>query len=296
MTVVATSTKQRIYDRARCDENVAALAKGEIPQNLPSAKRNFASAETQKEWWFHYGWNRDGDVPAALPAKNTTIRKVQINDAYDIGRWWWRATDGIRETTWPGVYNRSRLPGHPFISNDHDWDCYAISGQTVTFLLPDEPWNHLEFNGGAFGNMTLLTPDVSEDAVRRSGLDGTTLPGKTLFERPKGQETTFHDFAEPMTGGKLRFTNVEQETPIGEFAAYYVHPGDPPEGVVQLRYRLSAGTISGRQSKPRTAGCLYSRSLSLRRALADRGHAGRRWWQPSRSLSRREHSNRKRRP
>ena len=68
------------------------------------------------------------------------------------------------------------------------------------------------------------------------------LPAKTLFDRPSGQETTFHDFAAPVTGGKLRFTNVEQETPIGEFSAYYVHPGDPPQGIVQLKYRLSAGT------------------------------------------------------
>ena len=103
---------------------------------------------------------------------------MQINDAYDIGRWWWRATDGIRETTWPGVYNRSRLVGRFDYFQLPDWDCYAISGKTVTFIMPDEPWNHLEFSGGAFGNMTLLTPDVSVDAVRRSGLDGTTLPGQ----------------------------------------------------------------------------------------------------------------------
>jgi hypothetical protein len=229
----------RIYDRALSDENVASLAAGDTPRNIPSVTRSFASAETQKEWWFHYGWNRPGDIPAPLPATNTTIRKVQINDAFDIGRWWWRATDGIRETTWPGVYNRSRLPGRFDYFQLPDWDCYAISGKTITFILPEEPWNHLEINGGAFGNLTLLTPDVSEDAVRRSGLDGTVLPGKTLFERPSGQETTFHDFSSPMIGGKLRFTNVEQETPIGEFSAYYVHPGEPPEGIVQLKYRLS---------------------------------------------------------
>jgi len=233
----------RIYDRALSDENVASLANGETPQNIPAVNRSFASEGTQKEWWFHYGWNRPGDIPAELPAPNTTIRKVQINDAYDIGRWWWRATDGIRETTWPGVYNRSRLTGRFDYFQLPDWDCYAISGKTVTFIMPEEPWNHLEFSGGAFGNITLLTPDVSEDAVRRSGLDGTTLPGKTLFERPSGQETTFHDFSAPITGGKLRFTNVEQETPIGEFSAYYVHPGDPPAGIVQFKYRLSTSTI-----------------------------------------------------
>ena len=232
----------RIYDRAFSDENVTALFKGETPQNIPPVARSLANAATQQEWWFHYGWNRSGDIPAPLPAANTTIRKVQINDAFDIGRWWWRANDGIRETTWPGVYNRSRLVGRFDYFQLPDWDCYAISGKTITFIMPEEPWNHLEFNGGAFGNMTLLTPDVSVDAVRRSGLDGTTLPGKTLFERPSGQETTSHDFSTPITGGKLRFTNVEQETPIGEFSAYYVHPGDPPQGIVQLKYRLSAAT------------------------------------------------------
>jgi hypothetical protein len=232
----------RIYDRALSDDNVTSLAKNETPQNIPNVTRSLANAKTQKEWWFHYGWNRSGDIPAPLPATDTTIRKVQINDAYDIGRWWWRATDGIRETTWPGVYNRSRLTGRFDYFQLPDWDCYAISGKAVTFILPEEPWNHLEFNGGAFGNMTLLTPDVSEDAVRRSGLDGKELPGKTLFERPSGQETTFHDLSSPVTGGKLRFTNVEQETPIGEFSAYYVHPGAPPEGIVQLRYRLTTHT------------------------------------------------------
>ena len=230
----------RIYDRALSDGDVAGLAKGETPKNLPAVTRSFANSDAQKEWWFHYGWNRPGDVPTPLTSASTVVRKVQINDAYDIGRWWFRGIDGIRETTWPGVYNRSRLVGRFDYFELPDWDCYAISGKTVTFVMPSEPWNHLEFSGGAFGKMDMLTPDVSADAVRRAGLDGKMLPAKTLFDRPSGQETTFHDTAAPVSGGKLRFTNVEQETPIGEFSAYYVHPGTPPEGTVQLRYRLSA--------------------------------------------------------
>ena len=232
----------RIYDRALSDENVAALAKGDTPKNLPALNRSLANAAAMKEWWFHYGWNRPGDIPTPLTTASTVVRKVQINDAYDIGRWWYRAIDGIPETTWPGVYNRSRLVGRWDYFQLPDWDCYAISGKAVTFLMPQEPWNHLEFSGGAFGKMDLLTPDVSEDAVRRAGLDGKELPAKTLFDRPSGQETTVHDFATPVTGGKLRFTNVEQETPISEFSAYYVHPGNPPEGTVQLRYRLVAAS------------------------------------------------------
>jgi hypothetical protein len=230
----------RIYDRPLSDENVAALARGETPQSIPSVTRSFANADAQKEWWFHYGWNRPDDIPTPLTSASTVVRKVQINDAYDIGRWWFRGMDGIRETTWPGVYNRSRLVGRFDYFQLPDWDCYAISGKTITFIMPNEPWNHLEFSGGAFGKLDLLTPDVSVDAVRRAGLDGKMLPAKTLFDRPSGQETTIHDFAEPVTGGKLRFTNVEQETPIGEFSAYYVHPGAPPDGILQLRYRLSA--------------------------------------------------------
>jgi hypothetical protein len=229
----------RIYDRALSDDNVATLAKGDTPQTIPALKLSPANSDAMKEWWFHYGWNRPGDIPTPLTTASTVVRKVQINDAYDIGRWWFRGMDGIRETTWPGVYNRSRLVGRWDYIQLPDWDCYAISGKTITFIMPNEPWNHLEFSGGAFGKMDLLTPDVSEDQVRRAGLDGTVLPAKTLFERPSGQETTFHDYATPMTGGKLRFTNVEQETPIGEFSAYYVHPGNPPEGMVQLRYRLT---------------------------------------------------------
>ncbi len=232
----------RIYDRALSDGNVASVAKGEMPQNIPPVTRNLANADAQKEWWFHYGWNRTGDIPTPLTSASTVVRKVQINDAYDIGRWWFRGIDGIPETTWPGVYNRSRLVGRFDYFQLPDWDCYAISGKTVTFMMPKEPWNHLEFSGGAFGKMDLLTPDASEEAVRRAGLDGKMLPAKTLFDRPSGQETTFHDVAMPVTGGQLRFTNVEQETPIGEFSAYYVHPGNPPEGTVQLRYRLSAST------------------------------------------------------
>jgi hypothetical protein len=232
----------RIYDRPLSDENVAALARGETPQSIPSVPRSFANADAQKEWWFHYGWNRPDDIPTPLTSASTVVRKVQINDAYDIGRWWFRGMDGIRETTWPGVYNRSRIVGRFDYFQLPDWDCYAISGKTITFIMPNEPWNHLEFSGGAFGKLDLLTPDVSVDAVRRAGLDGKMLPAKTLFDRPSGQETTIHDFAEPVTGGKLRFTNVEQETPIGEFSAYYVHPGAPPDGTLQLRYRLSANT------------------------------------------------------
>ncbi len=220
----------RIYDRALSDENVAALAKGETPQNIPPVTRTMEAKDAQQEWWHRYGWNRANDIPAPLTSAATVVRKVEIHDVYDLKRWWWKATDGIRETTWPGVYNRSRLVGRNDYFQLPDWDCYSLSGKAVTFNMPDEPWNHLEISGGAWGEMALL----KHDAAR--GTDAETR----LFDRPKGQETTFHQFDEPVTGEKLRFTNVEQETPIGELSAYYVHPGAEPKGVAQLRYKLTS--------------------------------------------------------
>ena len=221
----------RIYDRMLSDDNIAALARNQTPRDIPALARNLSSKDWQQEWWFRYGWNRPGDVPPPLAERYTTVRKVEIHDAYDLKRWWWRATDGIRETTWPGVYNRSRLPGRNDYFQLPDWDCYSLSGKAMTFFMPDEPWNHLEIAGGAWGNMTLLRFDLE----KRASVE------KSLFERPKGQEKTFHRFDEPITGQKIRFTNVEQETPIGELAAYYVHPGKEPDGIAQLRYRLTAG-------------------------------------------------------
>jgi hypothetical protein len=214
----------RIYDRMLSDDNIASLARGETPRSIPELSPSLT------EFRYHYGWNRPNDYPAPLSTPSTVVRKVEIHDVYDLKRWWWKATDGIRETTWPGVYNRSRLPGRNDYFQLPDWDCYSLSGKAVTFFMPDEPWNHLEISGGAWGAMTLLAwdPEKHENVE------------KNLFERPKGQERTFHQFAQPVTGQKIRFTNVEQETPIGELSAYYVHPGREPSGIAVLKYRLTA--------------------------------------------------------
>ena len=245
----------RIYDRMLSDDNIAGLAKNQIPQEIPPLVRTVAAgappaeaaapvlpAEAgkdsgsghatnwQQEWDLKYGWNRPGDEPVLLDEEFTTIRKVEIHDVFDLGRWWWRATDGIRETTWPGVFNRSRLIGRDDYFELPDWDCYSLSGKTITFSMPDEPWNHLEIAGGAWGTWTLLAHD------KEKASDSET----TLFVRPKGQEITYHQIDSPITGQKIRFVNVEQEQPIGELSAYYVHPGTEPTGVAILRYKLTS--------------------------------------------------------
>jgi len=83
----------RIYDRMLSDDNIAGLARNQTPRDIPALARNLSSQDWQSEWWFRYGWNRPGDVPPPLAERYTTVRKVEIHDAYDLKRWWWRATD-----------------------------------------------------------------------------------------------------------------------------------------------------------------------------------------------------------
>jgi hypothetical protein len=218
----------RIYDRMLSDENVASLAKGVAPSEIPPSTRDLSRPEWRDEWWLRYGWNRAGDAPPYIDAAQTSVRKVEIHEVFDLKRWWWKGTDGIRETTWPGVYNRSRLPGRDDYFQLPDWDCYSLSGKAVTFTLPDEPWNHLEISGAAWGRMK------TEGEL-----------GQVLFERPKGQEKTFHRPGSTLRGQKITFENVEQEQPIGELSAYNVAAGAEPPGSVKLAYVLSAESASG---------------------------------------------------
>ena len=222
----------RIHDRMLSDDNIASLARGDGLRGLPGLERSLATPLSQHAWAFRHGWNRDDDLPPRLTAASTVIRKVEIHDVYDLKRWWWRGTDGIRETTWPGVYNRSRLPGRNDYFQLPDWDAYSLSGQSVTFMLPDEPWNYLSISGGAWGELSWLDADA---------MSARTY--STLLQRPARQEKTVHLLATPLGAGRLQFTNVEQETPIGELSAYYMHDGNEPQGIAQLRYR-----VSGRRS------------------------------------------------
>ena len=213
----------RVYDRMLDPAAIAGLARNAEPALAALPPRRLADPGTGAEWRWRFGWNRPDDPPPGLPAAATAVRKVEIHDAFDLKRWWWKACDGIRETTWPGVYNRSRLPGRNDYFQLPDWDCYVESGRSITFVLPDEPWNHLEVSGPAWGTFDLLDPSGSP---------------RRLFERPRGQEKTVHRLAVPLAGGRLRFTNVEPETPIEELSVCNVTAGREPAGRPTLAYRV----------------------------------------------------------
>jgi hypothetical protein len=242
-----------IYDRMLTDAEVANLAGGADPARVatPSPARNLTDSRWRDEWLLRYGWNRPGDVPKYLCDPTTSVRKVEIGDVYDLKQWMWKGTDGIRETTWPYVYNMSRIPGRWDYFTLPDWNCYSLSGKTVTFTMPDEPWNHIEIAGAAHGSASLL-------AFCTEGSADIKTP---LFDRPAGQERTFHRFDDAVTGGKVQFTNVLQETPIGEFQAYHVSDVRAPAGTHSLYYSVNTTTGTSQDELARLTGHIAGRYL-----------------------------------
>ncbi len=221
----------RIYDRMLADSDVATLAKGDGLAALTALPaRTMDDKRSRDEWNLRYGFNHPDNPPPYYAGQKVSVRKVEISDAYDMKRWWWKATDGIRETTWPGVYNRSRLPGRNDYFQLPDWDCYVDSGKAITFIMPEEPWNQIEISGAAWGKMELLKPDGANDGPAES----------ILFRRGKGNDKTINTLPVAIKGRKIRFTNDEQEEPIGELVAYNVTPGREPAGTAKLAYRLTA--------------------------------------------------------
>ena len=225
----------RIYDQALNSSQVAVLAKGNVPEVAPF-HRTIDRPVYASEWRLRYGWNRPGDLPPALEEGTTAVRKVQILETYDLKRWWWKANDGIRETTWPGVYNRSRIIGRNDYFQLPDWDCYSLSGQEVRFDMPDEPWNHIEFSGGADGRIWVGHTEQTPDFIRQAG-----------------QERTFHRTPRTVTAGAVHFKNNVQETPIGEFDTYYVTAAEAPKGIGRLEYVF---TGAGNPDNPNVTGIL----------------------------------------
>lgn len=210
-----------IFDRALDDAGIAALARHAEPAAGPLA-RSLADKALRNAWWLRRGWTKG--APPYLKSASTAIRKVEFTDARDIKQWMWKGTDGIRETTWPNVYNRSRLPGRHDYFELPDWNVYSTGGRTLTLTLPNEPFNRIEIEGAAFGTLSYL----GSGETRR------------LLDRKAGLERTTTDTGEAFHGGKLRFDNKVPETPIQEIAAYYVAPGGPPADAFALSYTIDA--------------------------------------------------------
>ncbi len=214
----------KIYDRALDAAAIAALARN-APTETAAPVATLDDPATHAAWRLRYGWNRDKDLPPYLSAPSTSIRKVEFTDAKDLKEWMWRANDGIPETTWPGVYNRSRLEGRNDYFQLPDWNTYVEGGKALKLSLPNEPINRLEIQGAAYGDLT-WTPTGGQ--------------ASKLGSRAKGQARTVNTLAQPLTGGVLTFTNTDQETPIQELWAYNVTAGAEPKDAFKMSYTVRA--------------------------------------------------------
>ena len=206
----------RIFDHALGGEAVAALDAGKQSAE-PAVSRSLGDPAVRTEWLTRYGWT--AEMPVALTAAATAIHKVEVTAAWDIKERMMGASDGIAETTWPGVYNRSKLPGRHDYFELPDWNVYVEGGKVVTFDLPDEAWNHIEFTGAAHGTLT---------AVGAKGME-------KIATRPNGVERDAYQIATHI-GGKLRFDNDVQETPIQEVGFYNITSGGEPAHAIKLSY------------------------------------------------------------
>ncbi|WP_380787852.1 LamG-like jellyroll fold domain-containing protein [Sphingomonas sp. R86521] len=212
----------RVYDHMLAATDVAALA----DKRDPAAAAPVDMAAQRKAWLHRYGWDRAS--PPVLDAAVTRVRKVEFADAKDLKQWMWKGVDGIAETTWPGVYNRSRLPGRDDYFELPDWNTYVEGGKRYDLTIPPgERVNRVEIRGAAYGSL-----DWSDGAKSVS-----------LAKRPQGVVRSVDSIA-PRTGGRLSFTNVMQEQPIQEIWAYDIGAGTEPAGSFKLSYVVNAATAT----------------------------------------------------
>ncbi len=123
--------------------------------------------------------------------------------------------------------------------------------------MPDEPWNQLEIAGAAWGTARLgSSADGRGPRAVRPSQGHRSGPSTACRARCADRRVTF--------------TNAEQETPIGEFGAYYVSATREPDGIGKLAYRLSASAEPSSAQRADGAGV-------HQRAATPRTNA-QRWW------------------
>ena len=203
----------RVYDRMLDAAGAAALAARQEPvlAAAPDTGRRAA-------WLHRYGWDRS--APPLLDAPVTRVRKVEFADARDQKQWMWKGVDGIAETTWPGVYNRSALPGRHDYFELPDWNTYVEGGRAYDLAVPaGERFNQVEIRGAAYGALS--------------------WNGQRLADRPEGVVRSVTRTSTRI-GGTLRFANRMAEQPIQEIWAYDVGAGTVPAGSLSLDYTVRA--------------------------------------------------------
>ncbi|MFN3435212.1 MAG: LamG-like jellyroll fold domain-containing protein, partial [Sphingomonas sp.] len=204
----------RVYDHMLAPADVAALAAKREPAS--PAPRDAAAERTA--WLHRYGW--DTGAPPVLGDPATRVRRIEFADARDLKEWMYKGVDGIAETTWPGVYNRSKLPGRDDYFELPDWNVYVEGGKRYDLTVPaGQRFNRVEIRGAAYGD--LLWND------------------RKVAGRSRGVVRSV-DALPDRTGGTLSFVNTMQEQPIQEIWAYDVAAGAEPASSFKLAYTINA--------------------------------------------------------
>lgn len=212
-----------IFDRMLGDAQVKALASLQMPELEPLPCRTLEDETTRLEWMRRFGFDA-ATLPAPISHPFTHVRKVEIHNAWDMKRWWMKGCDGIRETTWPGVYNRSRLPGRTDYFVLPDWDCYSVSGKEITFEpVADEYFNQIEISGSAHGVLRIHGRMEEQLTVRRESSERSVLR-----------------LDEPVRNVSVTFTNDEIEEPIGDITLLQVEAGMAPENTRREGFTFGA--------------------------------------------------------
>lgn len=217
----------RVHDRALDAAAIQALAEGREPVSVPAAPDGWA------RWAHRNGFDRTDDPPPYLSDAVTRIRKVEFTEQRDVAQRMWKGNDGIRETTWPGVYNRSRLAGRHDYFTLPDWNVYSTGGKSGTWFLSDEPFNQVEIQGAAYGKLGWI-----KGATLPAGNGQVTADGNLLARRRQGVERSTTRLKQDAAGGALRFVNEVPETPIQEIGAYHIGPGQAPAGLGDFHFKL----------------------------------------------------------
>ena len=214
----------RIYDRMLSDENMLELASCKPLTDVPSVPASMESPEVRQEWYQRYGWDH-ADAQPQYYTGNVSARKVMPVTAFERGLWTYKTMDGIRETAWPNMFNRSRLPGRNDYFQLPDWNCYYDSGKEIIWTMPSEKYNHIEIEGSAFGTLSVVGRNEE----------------KPLAERKRFRQYTVTDLDTPLQGKKIHFRNVVLEEPISSFGAYYVKRGNAPADPKRIEtFRINA--------------------------------------------------------
>lgn len=245
----------KIFDHALSTSDVGHIAKQkDIQKNADIDINDFN--KNYLAWLRRYGW--DADAQVVLDAPSTVIRKVEFSTARDMKEEMRKGIDGIAETTWPGVYNRSRLPGRDDYFELPDWNVYVQGGLNYDLTIPEkETFNRVEIRGAAFGTL-YYAHDESE--LKRNTLEKLDI-------RKQGTLRSISSFADHV-GGILRFSNQVQETPIQEVWAYDVHPGKEPEGTFKLSYKVKANSAPDFPALKSLLEFINGRHLADQRSVA----------------------------